>query len=217
MWRSYHCLWVRHIKAYGAPRKDAELYNLGIEISTRDGGHFVFRADAPDPSIIHPEDYRAPRPDYMDNAEAHMQPYARCVPVQPCATDGVLELLARQQRIRSPPAFSLLTCRMCICKRGSRLTDDCTEATSYGCYRDLFRAITVPSRCISPYSVAQIPAALYHQVISTLRRSTVVGLTELDLRAKAFVRAAVVAPKIIDKTCVEVQFSNTIQFRSCMR
>jgi hypothetical protein len=46
-----------------------------------------------------------------------MQPYARCVVVHPCATDGVL----RQHNIRSPPAISLLTRRTCICKRWSRL------------------------------------------------------------------------------------------------
>ena len=100
----------------GAPRKDAELYNFGIEILTRDGRYFAFRADAPDPSIVHPEDCN-----YMANAEARMQPYARCVAVQPCATESVLELLARQQLIRSSPAFSLLTRRMCICKRWVRL------------------------------------------------------------------------------------------------
>jgi len=79
-----------------APRKDAEIYNFGIEILTRDGGYFAFRADAPDPSIIHPEECKAPRPDYMGNAEARMQPYVHCVVFHPCATNGVLELLARQ-------------------------------------------------------------------------------------------------------------------------
>ena len=50
-----------------------------------------------------------------------MQPYARCLEAAPGATDSVLEPLARQQHIRSSPAFSLLTRRMCICKRWVRL------------------------------------------------------------------------------------------------
>jgi hypothetical protein len=99
-------------------------------------------------------------PDHLESVEAHMQPYARCVVVKPCATDGVLELRPRQQHIRSCPACSLLTRRMCICKRWVRLMgDDCTRATSHGSCRDLFRATTVSSRCISPRGVAQIPAA----------------------------------------------------------
>lgn len=64
---------------------------------------------------------RMKEPDYLGSVEVHMQTYARCTVFEPCATAGVLKLLPRQQHIRSSPAISLLTRRMCICKRWVRL------------------------------------------------------------------------------------------------
>ena len=96
-------------------------------------------------------------------------------------------------------------------------TDDCTRATSYGCCRDLFRTTAVPSRCISPCSVAQIPAAC-------TTRSTLLCANPLrwDRRDSAWERKPLDKlsswpPSRIVESCVQVQSFNTIQFRSCMR
>jgi hypothetical protein len=74
-------------------------------------------------------------------------------------------------------------------------TDDCTRATSFGSYRDLSRATSVSSRCISPCSVAQIPAACTTRPSLSLCAIPAVGLTGLGLGAKASGRAMVMAPK----------------------
>ena len=134
----------------------------------------------------------------MGNAEARMQPYVRCVVVYPCATDGVLEPLARQQHVRSSPAFSLLTRRMCICKRWVRLMT---------ARKPFHTDFTVTCFAQQQYHLAVSHLVVLHRYQplvpppSHLSHSTqvpAVGLTELGLGlgAKALERAMVFAPKI---------------------
>ena len=99
-------------------------------------------------------------PDCLGSAEAHMQTNARCVMVHPCATDGVLEPLACTTATHQVISRLLTSHPQNVHLQALGSTDDCTQATSFGFYRDLFRATTVSN--ISLYltlSVAQIPAA----------------------------------------------------------
>lgn len=76
----------------------------------------------------------------------------------PNQTRALRTFTHQHSRATSDKGICRLTCLHC--KRWVRLMgDDCTRATSHGSCRDLFRATTVSSRCISPRGVAQIPAA----------------------------------------------------------
>jgi len=154
MWRSYHSWWVRHIRAYGgAPCKGVP---CGIsphlyEDLTKNGGSFDIRADASHPPFIHPEDYRARSPGQCGGAHATICPLRG----GPSLCDGWCATTTQHQvtsrHLTSHPQNVYL--------QALEPTDDCTQTTSCGFFRDLFRAKTAPSRCILPCSVARIPAA----------------------------------------------------------
>lgn len=167
---------------------------------------------------------RKEEPKYLGSAEAHMQPYARCVVVPPCATDGVLELLPRQQHIRSSPACSLLTRSMCICKRWVRLMtarEPPHSDLSVTCF-----ARPQSSRCISPRGVAQIPAACTTRLSLSLCASSCGGtdgtrpkcepLTSYGYDHQLWPPRKIVIKENV-QSCIQVQCFNIIQFPSCMR
>jgi hypothetical protein len=149
-----------------------------------------------------------------------MRPYACCVVVKPCTTDGVLKLLPGQQHIRSSPACSLLTRRMCICKRWVRMMTAREPP-----HTDL----TVTCFAQPQYHLAVSHLVVLHRyqplvppVISlTLRQQvSAVRLAELGLgrRVRKLLHELLLWPpgKIV-KSCVQVQSFNIIQFPSCMR